>query len=40
MKRVGKFDVVNVMAQTLDQSRVLGALYSLSNIFGHGLFSN
>jgi hypothetical protein len=35
MQRVGQTNVVNVMGQTLDQSRVFGSFDSFSNVLSH-----
>src|SRR5207253_7278723 len=35
VQSVGQPDVVDVVCETLDQSRVFGALYSLSDVLAH-----
>jgi hypothetical protein len=35
VKRVRQPDIVNVVAESLDQSRVLGSLHSLSDVLSH-----
>ena len=35
VKLVGKFDVIDIVAEALDQPGVFGALNSLSDVFSH-----
>src|SRR6185436_19658999 len=35
VESIGKLDVIDIVPEALNQTRILGALHSLSNILGH-----